>query len=266
AGASATAASGSATTASNQATIATTKAGEASASATAAGNSATGAAASLSDFRGRYYGPFAADPVTDPNGNAIDAGDLYANTTTNELKRYSGGAWVAAFGGVPNDGTVTEAKFSPAVRQAQIAMTAYFARSTAPTGWLKANGAAVSRAAYADLFAAIGTVFGAGDGVNTFNLPDLRGEFLRGWDDARGLDSGRGFATVQAQQLVSHTHTSDPAQNNWWGDAPGLGIINIGGSTLQINRSTTTGGVQAAVATGAETRPRNYALPIYIKY
>ena len=57
-------------------------------------------------------------------------------------------------------------------------------------GWLKANGAAVSRTAYGDLFAKIGTVFGSRDGSTTFNLPDLRGEFIRGWDNGRGVDSG----------------------------------------------------------------------------
>jgi microcystin-dependent protein len=50
-------------------------------------------------------------------------------------------------------------------------------------GWLKCNGAAVSRSTYAVLFAAIGTLYGAGDGTTTFNLPDYRGEFLRGLDD-----------------------------------------------------------------------------------
>lgn len=77
-----------------------------------------------------------------------------------------------------------------------------FARNTAPAGWLKANGAAVSRTAYADLFAAIGTTFGAGDGATTFNLPDLRGQFVRGWDDARGLDAGRSFGSAQKASIL----------------------------------------------------------------
>lgn len=83
-----------------------------------------------------------------------------------------------------------------------------FARSTAPAGWLKANGSAISRTTYSALFAAIGTTFGAGDGWSTFNLPDLRGEFLRGWDDARGIDSGRAFGTLQTDDLKWHTHTA----------------------------------------------------------
>lgn len=89
----------------------------------------------------------------------------------------------------------------------------YFARATAPTGWLKANGAAISRTAYAALFAAIGTSFGAGDGFTTFNLPDLRGEFLRGWDDGRGVDGGRTLGSAQTGELQSHAHSGSSADS-----------------------------------------------------
>jgi len=81
------------------------------------------------------------------------------------------------------------------------------ARSTAPQGWLKANGALVSRTTYAALFAAIGTLYGVGDGSTTFALPDLRGEFIRGFDDAKGTDAGRVMGSAQAQGTLSHTHT-----------------------------------------------------------
>lgn len=81
-------------------------------------------------------------------------------------------------------------------------LVASFARNTAPTGWLKANGAAVSRTTYATLFAAIGTTFGVGDGFTTFNLPDMRGEFVRGWDDARGVDASRVFGSTQKASLL----------------------------------------------------------------
>lgn len=60
-------------------------------------------------------------------------------------------------------------------------MVQYFANSTVPTGWFQCNGALVSRTTYADLFAAIGTTYGAGDGSSTFALPDTRGQFLRAW-------------------------------------------------------------------------------------
>jgi microcystin-dependent protein len=87
-----------------------------------------------------------------------------------------------------------------------------FARSTAPSGWLKANGAAISRTAYSALFAAIGTTYGAGDGSTTFNIPDARGEFIRGLDDGRGVDSGRIIGSAQADEIKSHTHSVDPPE------------------------------------------------------
>lgn len=80
-----------------------------------------------------------------------------------------------------------------------------------PQGWLKCNGALVSRAQYAALFAAISTRFGAGDGSTTFALPDLRGEFVRGWDDGRGIDSGRVLGAGQAGQNATHIHTATAA-------------------------------------------------------
>lgn len=89
-------------------------------------------------------------------------------------------------------------------------MICWFARNSAPTGFLKANGAAVSRTTYAALYAAIGTTFGAGDGTTTFNVPDLRGEFIRGWDDGRGVDTGRVFGSAQTDEFQSHTHSVDP--------------------------------------------------------
>jgi len=89
-----------------------------------------------------------------------------------------------------------------------VGQVASFAMTTAPAGWLKCNGAAISRTTFADLFAKIGTTFGAGDGSTTFNLPDLRGEFLRGWDDGRGVDTARAFGGRQDHLLASHAHTA----------------------------------------------------------
>ncbi|MDT0499717.1 MULTISPECIES: phage tail protein [unclassified Halomonas] len=100
------------------------------------------------------------------------------------------------------------------VRQmAPAGMVAHFARSTAPTGWLKANGAAVSRSVYSELFAAIGTSYGEGDGFTTFNLPDLRGEFLRGWDDGRGIDGGRALGSSQTDDNKSHDHSASSSRD-----------------------------------------------------
>lgn len=133
----------------------------------------------------------------------------------------------------------------------------YYARNTAPSGWLKANGAAVNRTTYARLFAAIGTTFGAGDGFNTFNLPDLRGEFIRGWDDSRGIDSARFFGSFQSQAIQSHTHDlTVPILRE-----DGAGQVASGGGVFEGNLTFTT-----ASTGGTETRPRNVALLACIRF
>lgn len=66
-----------------------------------------------------------------------------------------------------------------------------FAGATAPEGWLLCYGQAISRTTYADLFEAIGTVFGVGDGSTTFNIPDARGRVIAGQDDMGGSSANR---------------------------------------------------------------------------
>jgi phage-related tail fiber protein len=144
-------------------------------------------------------------------------------------------------------------------QMAPAGQVAYFGRSTAPTGWLKANGAQVSRTAYADLFAAIGTTFGTGDGFNTFNLPDLRGEFLRGWDDGRGVDSGRAIGSAQNDEFKSHTHATSPAGTLLGNNGSGTRLTSGTGTLVNYETGLATTG-------GAETRPRNVALLACIKF
>jgi len=143
-----------------------------------------------------------------------------------------------------------------------------FAMSAAPTGWLKANGAAVSRTTYAALFAAIGTTFGAGDGSTTFNLPDLRGEFIRGWDDSRGIDSGRAFGSAQADAFQGHYHSM--TANDYGGGNNGPSN-NIGRNSQNLSgyqqvTSPTSDGTNGTPRTASETRPRNVALLACIKF
>lgn len=145
-------------------------------------------------------------------------------------------------------------------QMAPAGLVATFARSTAPTGWLKANGAAVSRTAYADLYAAIGTRFGAGDGINTFNLPDLRGEFIRGWDDGRGVDSGRSLGSAQGQLIESHDHGMDPYKPV---NASILQPVTSGAELSSVGVGNT---VRTKSTGGSETRPRNVALLYCIKF
>lgn len=167
-------------------------------------------------------------------------GATRANSTLNQQEWWNGTDWVPMGGGVPT-GTVI-----------------FTASSSAPTGFIKANGALVSRTTYAALFAVIGTTFGNGDGATTFNIPDLRGEFIRGWDDGRGVDSGRVFGSYQGDSLKSHTHTyvkpvlsTNPLDHD---------------SSLDADRSVTTTTEPTSATGDTETRPRNIALLACIKF
>ena len=134
----------------------------------------------------------------------------------------------------------------------------YHAANTAPTGFLKANGAAISRSTYSDLFTAIGTTFGVGDGSSTFNVPDLRGEFARGWDDSRGIDSGRSFGSAQADELKSHNHSINVRYSATFNGGH-VSANSLGGNSQNLGSSIASTG-------GSETRPRNIALLACIKY
>lgn len=136
---------------------------------------------------------------------------------------------------------------------------AHFAASTAPAGWLKCNGAAVSRTAYAALFAAIGTTYGVGDGATTFNLPELRGEFLRALDDGRGIDTARAIGSAQAGQMPSHTHAV--ARDDGTGGANNR-VTHVGGNNLADVSTGAAGGTNNA----SENRPRNVAMLACIKF
>ncbi|OCK46550.1 hypothetical protein BA766_13755 [Stenotrophomonas maltophilia] len=135
-------------------------------------------------------------------------------------------------------------------------MVSHFAMDTPPEGWLRCNGADVSRTTYAALFAAIGTRFGSANGA-TFRLPELRGEFIRGWDGGRGIDAGRAFGTTQADALRDHTH-------DLFGDATITGAGGRISRTGDANSSFNTGAVTGGAST--ETRPRNVALLACIKF
>lgn len=144
------------------------------------------------------------------------------------------------------------------------------AQSTAPTGFLKADGSAVSRTTYADLFTAIGTTYGSGDGSTTFNVPDLRGEFVRGFDDSRGVDSGRSLGSSQTDAFQGHYHkltSEDGAQVDIGNITMGSGGSgrNVNAGTVDAVREALTDGTNGTPRIAAETRPRNIALLYCIK-
>ena len=104
---------------------------------------------------------------------------------------------------------------------------------------------------------AICSPFGYGDGSTTFNVPEFRGEFARGWDYGRGIDTNRGYGAYQADEFKAHSHLT-PVRGNSGFDPDGTGI-DAQSDTSPTGYPTSTDG-------GTETRPRNQTVLICIKY
>jgi phage-related tail fiber protein len=166
--------------------------------------------------------------------------------------------------------------------QIAVGLVGFFPANAPPAGWLPLDGSLASRATYAALWSyaqASGNLaasdaawtsnsafgqFSPGDGATTFRVPDCRGEFIRGWDNGRGVDAGRALGSWQVDLYKNHSHT---ASSTTTGGSGAAGNIQTGGTT-----TTPTGnvGVQITVAQsttgGPETRPRNNAFLMCIKY
>ena len=165
-----------------------------------------------------------------------------------------------------------------AANAAPSGMIAPFAMSSAPTGWLVCDGSAVSRTTYASLFTALGTTWGSGNGSSTFNLPDLRGAFLRGTGShgtsnmANGNDfAGPSVGSFENDQFQDHTHDSprvSAAGANWNnGSATGLyEDVNAGvvGKVATESAYLTTYSLDSP-RLGDETRPFNAGVNYCIK-
>ena len=139
-----------------------------------------------------------------------------------------------------------------------------YAGNSIPTGWLVCDGSEKSRSTYSTLFNSLGVSWGQGDGATTFNLPDLRGRFLRGVDDSAGNDpdsssrtalkpggnSGNNVGSYQNDEFKSHKH--DISAGGSFGNT-GLRINGLG----EANQTNWTG--------GSETRPKNANVYFIIK-
>lgn len=185
-------------------------------------------------------------------------GQIFYNTTTKSL--------------MVNDGNSWQSFSSPAG-----CVTAYMG-TTAPAGWLLCDGSAVGRSGpYGALFAVIGTACGSGDGSTTFNLPDMRGMFLRGVSGTSSQDpdktsrtaantggnTGNAVGSVQGDQFAAHSHSLNQ---------PGVASITGSGSTSGVYTGTGTSvgtianGDSVNASGGSETRPRNVYVNYIIKY
>jgi len=153
----------------------------------------------------------------------------------------------------------------------------WFAGSTAPTGWIIANGQSLVRAAWPVLYAVIGTIYGYADSTH-FNVPDLRGEFVRGLDGGRGIDPSRTLGSWQKGTFVAY---DAPNAAGVWGASASLddtpGRVQIGCDTVSttdysgVNFVSLANADETAITGSTEglgggARPRNVALLPIIKY
>lgn len=147
-----------------------------------------------------------------------------------------------------------------------------FAMNSAPSGWVEANGNAVSRSTYSALFSAIGTTYGSGDGSTTFNLPDLRGYFIRGsGTNVDGTASGS-FGLKQSDDVKPHGHSfSLSIQSLVLSVQAAFGTRTTGGGSQAVSDIAITTGSPSASGSilsnsGTETRPKNIAMMYCIKF
>jgi phage-related tail fiber protein len=138
-----------------------------------------------------------------------------------------------------------------------------FSSNTVPNGYLECNGASLSRTIYNALFSKIGTTYGSNDS-NTFKIPDLRGEFIRGFDNGRGADSGRNFGSFQSDAFQGHWHSFNTVFMPQSGSATQC-MSSRSGTLNDRVRSPVSDGTNGTPRTASETRPRNIALKYIIK-
>ncbi|EHZ4695705.1 tail fiber protein [Escherichia coli] len=159
------------------------------------------------------------------------------------------------FGDIKSDGTVKTALENLGLGEGSalpVGVPVPWPSATPPAGWLKCNGAAFSSEMYPNLARA----------YPTNKLPDLRGEFIRGWDDGRGVDSGRALLSTQTDEFKSHSHYFERTWAQTGFDTTGgyyLLAADVSGSVIQ-QRSDSTNSVG-----GRESRPRNIAFNYIVR-
>lgn len=135
-----------------------------------------------------------------------------------------------------------------------------FTVSGVPTGWLECDGRILSINDYKVLYDVIGQNYktlNTFDTISGFQIPDMRGLFVRGWDNTKGVDSGRSLGSTQDDLLKNHTHSTDLVRGYLQSNANTNTPEGVWGGG-------TTGSVDGGLG-GSETRPKNIALIYCIK-
>jgi len=145
-----------------------------------------------------------------------------------------------------------------------------FASQDIPDGWLECNGAEISRTTYENLFNKIGEIYGIGDGSTTFNIPDLRGEFIRGFDSGRGIDASRSLGSNQDQDWKSFNMWNNYGPSNSYSHTPVYmqKYTSNPGNVLNLfgGHWASPSGRMGLYWDNSEIRPRNIAMKYVIKY
>ncbi|MBL7291433.1 tail fiber protein, partial [Escherichia coli] len=174
------------------------------------------------------------------------------------------------FSDIKSDGTVQTALENLGLGEGSalpVGVPVPWPSATPPTGWLKCNGAAFSAEEYPELAKV----------YPTNKLPDLRGEFIRGWDDGRGIDAGRVLLSIQTGMLEKHRHivvANDgyDTKDEWelatifkktYTQGRGLDATNTGGSLIPSPTLHSRGSI--GNTGGSETRPRNIAFNYIVR-
>ncbi|ENI6244256.1 tail fiber protein [Escherichia coli] len=174
------------------------------------------------------------------------------------------------FGDIKSDGTVKTALENLGLGEGSalpVGVPVPWPSATPPTGWLKCNGAAFDKVIYPHL----ATAYPSG------KLPDLRGEFIRGWDDGRGIDAERALLSIQTGMLEKHRHivvANDgyDSKEEWelatifrraYTQGRGLDAADAGGTLIPSPTLHTRGSI--GNTGGSETRPRNIAFNYIVR-
>ena len=145
-----------------------------------------------------------------------------------------------------------------------------FAGSSAPAGWFLCDGTAISRTSYKNLFAAISTTYGVGDGSTTFNIPDFRGIFPRGAGSNGTLDNANGDAfsgtlgTYQNDKMQGHKHHITSFSTTYGAGSSVVAGSYVGAMTEYVS-TPDTDGTNGTPRTGTETNPANLSINFIIK-